>query len=369
MTPGPETAEHRRLREARDGPRGGAGARTSANASGEPSARTTARTATPGRTSPTTRRGPGRTAGARTGSPGSPTTATAVLRARALERQRPDPQGAAVRPDQQRGQPRRGREGVLLLPRRHANALLPALPLQVPAGGVPLRRPRQDERRTVADEPEYELLDTGVFDEDRYFDVLSSTRRPPRRTCSCGSRPTTAARTGRRCTSCRRSGSATRGRGRQHDERPRAPRRSPATCRRWSRRAPDPGRAAPRLPRRARAPLHRERDQYRAAAGRPEPEPYVKDGIDEHVVTRARGRREPGAGGDEGRGALRTRGGARRLGGGPAPAPRAGPRRHAAPAALGPTFGPAFDGRCGAARPTSSTAPSSRRASTTTRPS
>ena len=32
---------------------------------------------------------------------------------------RPDPQGAAVRPDQQRGQPRRGRQGVLLLP-RHA---------------------------------------------------------------------------------------------------------------------------------------------------------------------------------------------------------------------------------------------------------
>ena len=31
--------------------------------------------------------------------------------------QRPDPQGAALRPDRQRGQPRRGRQGVLLLPR------------------------------------------------------------------------------------------------------------------------------------------------------------------------------------------------------------------------------------------------------------
>ena len=43
--------------------------------------------------------------------------AAPVLRAGAVERQRPDPQGAAVRPHQQRGQPRRGRQGVLLLPR------------------------------------------------------------------------------------------------------------------------------------------------------------------------------------------------------------------------------------------------------------
>ncbi|MEI2691728.1 MAG: hypothetical protein V9H69_19325 [Anaerolineae bacterium] len=41
-----------------------------------------------------------------------------------VERQGPDPQGAAVRPDQAAGQPRRGRQGVLLLPRRHADALL-----------------------------------------------------------------------------------------------------------------------------------------------------------------------------------------------------------------------------------------------------
>ena len=71
-----------------------------------------------------------------------------------------------------RGQPRRGRQGVLLLPRRHADALVHAVPLQVPAGGVPVRRPRRDERRRGrATDLEYELLDTGVFDEDRYFDV------------------------------------------------------------------------------------------------------------------------------------------------------------------------------------------------------
>ena len=72
----------------------------------------------------------------------------AVLRARALERQGPHPQGAALRPHQQRGQPRRGREGVLLLPRQHADPLVHEVPVQVPAGRLPLRRPRR--RRTAA---------------------------------------------------------------------------------------------------------------------------------------------------------------------------------------------------------------------------
>ena len=53
-----------------------------------------------------------------------------------LERQRSDPQGAAVRPDQQRGQSRRGREGVLLLPRLDADALVHEVSLQVSAGRV-----------------------------------------------------------------------------------------------------------------------------------------------------------------------------------------------------------------------------------------
>ena len=62
-----------------------------------------------------------------------------LLRPGALERPRPDPQGAALRADRHRGQSRRGRQGVLLLPRQHAHALVHAVPLQVPAGGVPLR--------------------------------------------------------------------------------------------------------------------------------------------------------------------------------------------------------------------------------------
>jgi hypothetical protein len=68
--------------------------------------------------------------------------------------------------------------------------------------------------RRGRDEFEYELIDTGIFDEDRYFDVFveygkagpedilvqitAHNRGPERRRCSC----------------CRRSGSATPGRGR-----------------------------------------------------------------------------------------------------------------------------------------------------------
>ena len=58
---------------------------------------------------------------------------TPVLRAGAVERPRSDPEGAAVRPDQQRRQSRRGRQGVLLLPRRDADAFVPQGALQVSA--------------------------------------------------------------------------------------------------------------------------------------------------------------------------------------------------------------------------------------------
>ncbi len=68
-----------------------------------------------------------------------------VLRHRPVERAGRHREGAAVRPHQLRGQPRRGREGVLLLPGQRAHALLPALAVQVPAAGVPVRGPGADE--------------------------------------------------------------------------------------------------------------------------------------------------------------------------------------------------------------------------------
>src|SRR5207244_869293 len=70
----------------------------------------------------------------------------ALLRAGAVERARPLPEGAPLRADRAPGQPRRGREGVLLLPRLDAHPLLHEVPLQVPARGLPVRTPRRGER-------------------------------------------------------------------------------------------------------------------------------------------------------------------------------------------------------------------------------
>ena len=94
------------------------------------------------------------------------------LRAGPVERQGPDPQGAAVRADQQRGQSRRGRQGVLLLPRLTPTHSYLKYLYKYPQAAFPyddLVRPTAAAGR---DEFEYELIDTGVFDDDRYFDVF-----------------------------------------------------------------------------------------------------------------------------------------------------------------------------------------------------
>ena len=101
----------------------------------------------PGSTSRTTTPARAPTAGARTASPGSRDVEQRLcLGARALERPRPDPQGAHLRPDRQPGQPRRGRQGVLVVPRRHAEPRVEPLALPLPAGRVPLRATCRRER-------------------------------------------------------------------------------------------------------------------------------------------------------------------------------------------------------------------------------
>ena len=82
----------------------------------------------------------------------------------------PDPQGADVRAHGPAGQPRRGRQGVLVVPRGAAQPRAAALALPLPAGA----RSRTTSSSTTAaacEDPELELLDTGVFDEDRYWSV------------------------------------------------------------------------------------------------------------------------------------------------------------------------------------------------------
>ena len=63
-------------------------------------------------------------------------------------------------------------------------------------------------------EPEYELLDTGVFDEDRYWDItVDYAKADPDDIVHPAVGPQRRAGRRRRCTCCRRCGSATRGRG------------------------------------------------------------------------------------------------------------------------------------------------------------
>ena len=196
----------------------------------------------------------------------------------------------AVRPDRQRRQPRRGRQGVLLLSRQHADALLHEVPVQVSAA----RRSRttSSSTRTAAaarSEPEYELLDTGVFDDDRYFDVFveyakaDSGRHPVPDHRRESRRPSR-----RRSTCCRRSGSATPGPGDvTTDTRRRAcaaarPSRAPSrsSCRTamlGARTLTAEGQPA--------AAVHRERDEQRSGcSARRRARRYVKDGINDYVV-------------------------------------------------------------------------------------
>ncbi len=99
--------------------------------------------------------------------------AATVFRPGALEREGPDPEGAALRLEQCRGEPRRGREGVLLLSRFHADPLVHEVAVQVPPGRLPVRRPREDECAPLAQGLRVRARSTrGVFDDDRYFDVF-----------------------------------------------------------------------------------------------------------------------------------------------------------------------------------------------------
>ena len=279
---------------------GAAGGPTSPSGSGAPSARTTAPTATAWDYFPHDH---ARSRAYRWGEDGlagiCDRPAAALLRARALERARPDPQGAALRPDRPRGQPRRGRQGVLLLPRRHADPLLHAGALQVPAGArSPTRELVEENRRRGRDEPEYELLDTGVFDDDRYFDVfVEYAKADARRHPDARSRSTTAARTPRQLhllpTLWFRNtwawGASAR---RSRELRARAP--AGATVVAPS--TPTLGTLLARLRRRARrCSSPRTRPTRSGCSATPNAGAYVKDGINDCVVHGATRRREPGA--------------------------------------------------------------------------
>ena len=63
----------------------------------------------------------------------SATSSSGCAWPRVVERARPDPQGAHLRVDRRRGEPRRGRQGILVVPRRRAQPRLEPLALPLPA--------------------------------------------------------------------------------------------------------------------------------------------------------------------------------------------------------------------------------------------
>ena len=136
------------------------------------------------------------------------------LVAGAVERPGPDPQGADVRPDRRPGQPRRGRQGLLVVPRRRSEPRLEPLALPLPADGVPLRRPARRERAARQARSGVRAARHRRVRRRPVLDRRGRLRQGRcRRRDDGGPGDERRARGRRRSTCCRRRGSATRGAG------------------------------------------------------------------------------------------------------------------------------------------------------------
>ena len=231
-----------------------------------------------GTTSRTTTRAAAPIAGAKTGCSASAIASAACASPRAVERARPDSQGAPVRADGPGGQPRRGRQGVLLLPRLHADALVHQGAVQVSSTRVPVRRAGRRERSARPCTSRSSSSPTPAS--STTIDTSTSSRvREGRagRHAAFGSRSRIAARTTRRFTCCRRCGFATPGRGARTASGywPRAAASTLASAHATivARRTATLGDRARRVDASddaSRAAVHRERDERRATVRRAE---------------------------------------------------------------------------------------------------
>src|SRR5579875_2779864 len=89
----------------------------------------------------------------------------------ALERPRPHFERAALRAHERSRQPRRGRQGMLVAPGRHSHFLMVAMAVPLPQSRFPYEELVAENARRSRLGPEYELVDTGVFADGRYFVV------------------------------------------------------------------------------------------------------------------------------------------------------------------------------------------------------
>ena len=164
---------------------GSGGARTSRRASGERCARTTARAAPRGTTSPTTTRGHAPIAGAKTASAASATDgSTCASRSRCgtatTRSSRSDCSDSRTR---RATTARTSRStGGHSTPRRRIRGCAGSTSTR----SAPFRTTTSfaENRRRGVGEPEYELVDTGIFDDDRYFDIeLTYAKAAPEDIC------------------------------------------------------------------------------------------------------------------------------------------------------------------------------------------
>ncbi len=153
-------------------PPGATGDRTCPNGPGAPCARTTAPTATRGRSSRTTTPGPGCTAGTRTGWPGSATRRRtgACPSGSGTASTRSSRSGCSASPGRRAITARTSRSTGGTWTGRRPTPGTPGATTTRSASSPTAELVAENARRGKLD-PEYELVDTGVFDEDRYWVV------------------------------------------------------------------------------------------------------------------------------------------------------------------------------------------------------
>ena len=213
---------------------GAAGAPTCPSGRGARCGRTTAPTARPGTPSPTTTPAPAPTAGTRTAWRASATSSrTAASRSRCgTASTRSSRSGCSASPARRATTARTSRStGGTSTPRR---------PTRGCAGATTTRRRAfpydelvEENAGEAEDRPEYELVDTGVFDDDRYWDVtVDYAKAGPTDSCIRITVRERRAGGGDAARAAARSGSATPGRGATRDHEP--PQLSSARDAEWS---------------------------------------------------------------------------------------------------------------------------------------
>ena len=224
----------------------------------------------------------------------SATTTAAVLRVRVLERRGPDPQGADLRAD------RRPRATTARTPRSTGGTWTPRRRhswmrwrYAYPQAAFPYEDLIEVNDRRARTEPEYELLDTGVFDA-RLLGRRGRVRQGRRRRhLHPAVRSATPGRSRRPCTCCRRCGSATPGPGIEGAAKPSITSSDGGSLVEPS--TSSSGRSCSAGDGDAAAAVLRQRDQHRAGSGAPT-RAGLPQGRDQRSRRHRRGDRQPGRG-------------------------------------------------------------------------